>query len=250
MLNKKHFIYYFIIIFLVLIGIILFLSNTIFRDTINREKNSSKTPIVATQKIETNTYQSNSQITVLVKITDNLYGVNEVHLPDGTIIYCNHKEEVAFDYPIDDINKEYVFSYINGNNDEKIFKKLYYGIFKYTGDSQVFTVPAAGDYRIECGGASGYYNSGKGVYTSGILNLQKNEQLHVYTGEGNKVHGIAFNGGGSGYYGSGGGATDIRLQDGTWDDFDSLKSRIMIAAGGGGHGGQGASYEGGNGRHS
>ncbi len=58
-----------------------------------------------------------------------------------------------------------------------------------------------------------------------------------------------FNGGASGsltclnYYNDygvsifGGGATDIRLNIssiGNWDDFDSLKSRIMVAAGGGG----------------
>ena len=35
-------------------------------------------------------------------------------------------------------------------------------------------------------------------------------------------------------YGSGGGATDVRLVNGAWNDFDSLASRIMVAAGGGG----------------
>lgn len=34
--------------------------------------------------------------------------------------------------------------------------------------------------------------------------------------------------------GSGGGATDVRLVGGAWNNFDSLKSRIMVAAGGGG----------------
>lgn len=42
----------------------------------------------------------------------------------------------------------------------------------------------------------------------------------------------AYGGGGPGQQG-GGGATDIRLQDGLYDDFDSLKSRIMVAAGAG-----------------
>ena len=42
-----------------------------------------------------------------------------------------------------------------------------------------------------------------------------------------------FNGGGPGES-SGGGATDVRLENGTWNDFNSLKSRIMVAAGGGG----------------
>ncbi|MFR6022531.1 MAG: glycine rich domain-containing protein [Clostridia bacterium] len=30
----------------------------------------------------------------------------------------------------------------------------------------------------------------------------------------------------------GGGATDIRLVSGEWNDFESLKSRIMVAGGG------------------
>ena len=51
----------------------------------------------------------------------------------------------------------------------------------------------------------------------------------------------SFNGGGSGsntcnefknYLG--GGATDVRLKNGDWDNLDGLKSRIMVAAGGGG----------------
>ena len=53
---------------------------------------------------------------------------------------------------------------------------------------------------------------------------------------------MSFNGGGSGsyytnrYHANAGGATDIRVQteNANWDDFDSLKSRIMVAAGGGG----------------
>ncbi len=35
---------------------------------------------------------------------------------------------------------------------------------------------------------------------------------------------------------SGGGATDIRLTNGSWDNFNSLKFRIMVAGGGGGRG--------------
>ena len=39
--------------------------------------------------------------------------------------------------------------------------------------------------------------------------------------------------GGSTYYGSGGGATDVRLVSGDWDNISSLISRIMVAAGSG-----------------
>ena len=37
------------------------------------------------------------------------------------------------------------------------------------------------------------------------------------------------------FAGGGGGATDVRLTPGEWNNFDSLKSRIMVAAGGGGN---------------
>ena len=58
---------------------------------------------------------------------------------------------------------------------------------------------------------------------------------------------MAFNGGGkiihlNAHYevdelgASGGGATDIRLTNGDWDHFNSLKSRIIVAGGGGGFG--------------
>ena len=48
-----------------------------------------------------------------------------------------------------------------------------------------------------------------------------------------------YNGGGTSgnqgiYNGSGGGSSDIRLVSGDWNDFESLKSRIMVAGAGGG----------------
>ena len=124
--------------------------------------------------------------------------------------------------------------------------------YNYTGDYQVFIAPKTGNYKIELWGASGgevkgevfmtLGNSfGRGAYTKGIIHLNKNEKLYVYVGENNNENGqnlskIPFNGGGPGES-SGGGATDVRLEiseDGSWDDFNSLKSRIMVAAGGGG----------------
>ena len=45
---------------------------------------------------------------------------------------------------------------------------------------------------------------------------------------------MSFNGGGHGQY-PGGGGTDLRITKGTnWDDIESLKSRIIVAGGGGG----------------
>lgn len=139
-----------------------------------------------------------------------------------------------------------------------------------------------GFYNIQLWGAEGgSWDSanygGRGAYTSGFLTIRRKTTFHFYIGEkGTTITGkvgeapATFNGGGSGYlvasagilshYGSsGGGATDMRTVKGLdWNDEESLKSRIMVAAGGGGatknsvtgeacKGGYGGSYEGGNG---
>ena len=129
--------------------------------------------------------------------------------------------------------------------------------FNYTGSYQEYQVQKTGYYKIECIGASGGYSvgngsirayGGNGGYTSGVIKLNKGEKLYIYVGG----HGTdakakndstnGYNGGGLGTWdhsddesaGAGGGATDIRLVAGEWNDFNSLKSRIMVAAGGGG----------------
>ena len=132
---------------------------------------------------------------------------------------------------------------------------------------------------MECWGAQGGGYStilgGKGAYCSGIFSISQATNIYVYVGCGGRASSTEdisdiFNGGGSTiyqtafenkrWYGSGGGATDIRLTNGDWNDFNSLKSRIMVAAGGGGiyyttesngaescNGGYGGALTGGNG---
>ena len=100
---------------------------------------------------------------------------------------------------------------------------------------------------MECWGArSGLGNGrgGMGAYTCGVISLPQNITLYVYVGENGyqfkDAQKASYNGGGagSGYTDNnnytGGGATDIRLSGGDWNNFNSLKSRIMVAAGGGG----------------
>lgn len=102
-----------------------------------------------------------------------------------------------------------------------------------------------GIYKIELYGASGGgYNSstigGKGSYTSGYINFKTLTTMFFYLGQKGSPNGPnSYNGGGHGvlslegkYGGSGGGATDMRYVSGDWDNLDSLKSRIMVAAGG------------------
>ena len=112
-----------------------------------------------------------------------------------------------------------------------------------------------GVYLIECWGASGSHDlkkeGGMGAYVSGYLRLLRSQNFYLFAGEQGKIYGdVTYNGGGSGLFkpnndywkslenkakcGSGGGASDIRLIDGDWNDEESLKSRIIVAAGGGG----------------
>ncbi len=111
--------------------------------------------------------------------------------------------------------------------------------YAYSGKEQQFTVPANGIYRTELWGGSGMSQTeegkaGKGGYVSGDISLTSNTHLHIYVG-GSSNWGNAFNavaGTVNGF--SGGGATDVRLTGGEWNQFESLKSRIMVAGGGGG----------------
>ncbi len=142
----------------------------------------------------------------------------------------------------------------------EIYNETYSGVtkvFNYTGSSQEFQIKQNGYYKIQCWGAKGgcsladgnrEKSGGKGGYTSGIIYLNKGEKIYVYVGKkgedatrGKDSKG-GYNGGGLGTWdnrddeaaGAGGGATDIRLVSGDWNNFESLKSRIMVAAGGAG----------------
>ena len=112
--------------------------------------------------------------------------------------------------------------------------------FSYTGSVQTFTVPHNGNYKIELWGSEGgtTWSSAGGAYTAGNIELNKSENYYVYVGRsGTEGNDYVFNYGQQVYSKTGGGATDIRLTGGSWDNFDSLKSRIMVAGGGGGQGG-------------
>ena len=130
-------------------------------------------------------------------------------------------------------DKIYIINYTRGEKPQNEY------VYEYTGDYQEFIASSHGKYTIELWGAQGAqlgsFSGGKGAYTKGDIILNKGEKLYIYVGN-NETHAASFNGGaiGTSYASSGGGATDIRLVSGNWNDFDSLKSRIMVAAGGGG----------------
>ncbi|EAY18102.1 hypothetical protein TVAG_306230 [Trichomonas vaginalis G3] len=86
-------------------------------------------------------------------------------------------------------------------------------------------------YKIECWGSSG--NNGNGAYTKGFIEIKKSTTIYLYIGRNNgrynSVPPYAATSNGK----ISGGSTDIRLIDGDFYDFESLKSRIMVAASGG-----------------
>ena len=200
---------------------------------------------------------------------------------DGTTIANNHllkvgatetykvkvqyKDNLTADQlPTSTRNLKFTFSvtYMQSDETTQIIRPINY---TYKDSPYEFVVPKTGTYKIELWGAEGgtYENfqksgsdvttvyGGKGAYVKGNIVLEKGQRLYIYVGEiGTQLKSeLGFNGGGSGgetigHSGSGGGATDARLVSGSWDNFDSLKSRIIIAAGGGapygyGYGGTG-----------
>ena len=123
--------------------------------------------------------------------------------------------------------------------------------FSYANFGQKFLAEKTGNYRIELWGAQGGTSlnngasgtaGGKGSYTAGTIHLDKGTILYFYVGgagangaKGKNSTG-GYNGGGLGTWdgsdnetaGAGGGATDVRLTGGTWSDFNSLKTRLVL----------------------
>ncbi|HBG4564179.1 TPA: hypothetical protein KQE35_003918 [Clostridioides difficile] len=146
--------------------------------------------------------------------------------------------------------------------------------FGYNGSPQS-VILKPGKYKFECWGSSGginnssWYTDAKGGYSKGEITLKKQTTLYIYVGESGYASSSTanntksgFNGGGKGYLNQqvmgtyysmyGGGATDIRLVGGAWDNEQGLLSRIIVAGGGGGSyhpytGGAGGGLAGGTG---
>ena len=191
----------------------------------------------------------------LKKVYSDRTETSEINIPYGESVdvlitidekYFIDKAECTNGYTINNLNKaiyESASIKINNNNspnDGACTLTMLKGVFdfNYTGSEQLFKVPYDGNYKIELWGASSVRN-GMGGYTSGNVSMLFSNQLFLYVGQQGDAYSGGFNGGGSGRYLSalnyhyGGGATDVRLVSGLWNDFTSLKSRIMVAAGAG-----------------
>ena len=121
-------------------------------------------------------------------------------------------------------------------------------IFNYTGNIQSIKL-LPGKYKLECYGASGGIGNGninpigKGGYISGELLVINLMTIYIHVGQdgiNNWATSVRYNGGGAAISagehsgGAGGGATDFRLSSAAWNNVESLKTRILVAGGGGG----------------
>ena len=104
--------------------------------------------------------------------------------------------------------------------------------FSFTGSYKEFTL-APGVYSFKLAGSNAAADEkvadfGYGAVVSAKLRLKKKTTFYSYVGGQ-----TTFNGGGNGQFASGS-ASDVRLVSGNWSNFESLKSRVIVAGGGGG----------------
>ena len=92
-------------------------------------------------------------------------------------------------------------------------------------------------YSFECWGAKGApwgsAKPGLGAYTKGTIYISVETTLYVFVGATGVFNSVNTENIGTAI--CGGGSTDVRFYSSNfWNDTESLKSRIMVAAGGGG----------------
>ena len=257
-----------VITILSIIGVIIVIK---VGESVNTAKNTLsetqiKNIITATKKYVT---ENPDLLPDMVEGSDALISINELIengiIENENVIDPKTKEKIngCVEITYNEDNNQYEYKYDPEDCTSTVNEEY---TFEYTGEEQTFNAQRTGYYEIELWGASGgsYSNfqpedsnvttvyGGNGAYTSGIIGLEKNQKIYVYVGEEGtqQKNELGFNGGGAGnntygHSGSGGGATDIRLENGNWDNFSSLKTRIMVAAGGGAPYGYGYSGTGG-----
>ena len=166
----------------------------------------------------------------------------------ASALFIYNAKEIEFVSKDTNWNVDNVEDAINDIKNNYIPKSTYIGeeyTFDFTGSYKSFIVPHAGLYKVELWGAAGgtgTYNAlgGKGAYTTGKIHLEKDMELFIYVGgKWGLTTTEGWNGGSRGANNNGaagGGATDVRLKGGNWNDAISLRSRIMVAGAGGGGG--------------
>lgn len=219
-------------------------TGTILNSTISLSSTTTNTSITYTITIYNNTeynyqfnrayfienFYDNSNITFELS---NDINTNTILAPDESITF-----DITFKYG-SNITPSTATNTLNSYiNFDFIFAPTVVATYNYTGNAQKFSVPSNGVYKIELWGGSvnNTYNDyiksrpSYGGYTSGEITLNANADLYVFVGGKQQKFNASSQRGSTGS----GGATDIRLVNGAWNDFESLSSRIMVAGGAGG----------------
>ena len=198
-----------------------------------------------------------TELTETREVTINLSGTNREQSVLAKIEFNNrdaHQRYIAGHTLDIEINNE---SFSCGGSDIQRITTTEW-VFDYTGSEQTFIVPYTGIYKIETWGAQGgsystTYYGGYGAYSTGFINLSKNNRLYVNVG-GAGVGSTAsrssyqggYNGGGRGVDdpnnsgdrglagSSGGGATHIARESGLLSSLNNSLNNILIVSGGGG----------------
>ena len=199
------------------------------------------------------TYELKESYSKYIDSSDNQTVFTKTEMKSGTEYFKSYEDESEY---IKGNEKDGYAIITNLKNNEKT---------KYSqkNSSQEFIAPQKGRYKVELWGAGGGSHcadntpniskrGGKGAYTAGEIELDEGDKLYIYVGSKgadgvpNVISQGGYNGGGNGAHdnnaeglngetaGGGGGATDVRLIPGEWNNQESLKSRIMVAGGGGG----------------
>ena len=185
-----------------------------------------------------------TELTETREVTINLSGQTREQSVLAKIEFNNrdaHQRYIAGNTLYVEINNE---SFSCGGSD---IQRILEWAFDYTGSAQEFTVPYTGTYNIELWGAQGgNFNDieigGYGAYSTGFINLSKNNRLYVNVGgaglknesDSSSYIDGGYNGGGAGGATSGGGATHIAIKTGLLNILESEKDKIIIVSGGGG----------------
>jgi len=101
--------------------------------------------------------------------------------------FCNNNVKINWSYKLWTANIDFTDYKIQ--NKKRTYCSLYFRkeeyLFNYTGSEQELIVAKDGYYQIELWGASANNTekrNGAGAYTSGIINLEKEEIMYIYVG--------------------------------------------------------------------
>lgn len=271
--NKKGFTLVELLAVLIVLIIILLIAITRVRKTVDDASDKSIVANAGAYIKAVNADISNQDI-----MTDSIYDQGKVDISEISVNISGTKPSSGFVEVEDEevvnaclVYGKYKIIYTSGNFSKPIKGKCVSNeyAFSYTGETEKFTVPVTGTYKIEVWGAQGgtyndTYIGGYGAYAVGQIDLTEGRDLYINVGgkgvdladmvNGDNLGG--FNGGGksyiitsscSNYCGSGGGASSVASLNGELSSLSSSKgtlsqnnqyyvssSIIIVAAGGGG----------------